>query len=334
MRVDRALRPGLAFMTLHFPDAGRHEPAHDRRHRPASPARRSSRRRRSASRSSCAAGHGSRRGRDAAGRVAEPDGHAVRSTPSRRSAERAAVDALLGPPDSRLDGRRRARPDRDRQRRRRRTRGARRRHLLLPALHAVQDARRLDQPGRAQLRLRSGSRPAGRGLRRRDLLRAVLDRAAAAARGPRLRRHRLHGARRRGPVRRAGGAARARGRRQHGTARATWHRSPCLGLCERAPAALVTDAGEAPGERVLAPADAPLDALSQRCAPAGDAPAPARPPRCRRPATRLRLLAASAASTRSSLDAYRARGRLRGAARRPLEHGRRRRDPRGQRRRS
>jgi len=35
---------------------------------------------------------------------------------------------------------------------------------------------------------------------------------------------------------------------------ATWLRSPCLGLCERGPAALVSSAGEAPGEWVLAPA--------------------------------------------------------------------------------
>jgi NADH-quinone oxidoreductase subunit F len=38
--------------------------------------------------------------------------------------------------------------------------------------------------------------------------------------------------------------------------RATWLRSQCLGLCERAPAALVTVAGEKPKERVLAPATA------------------------------------------------------------------------------
>ncbi|HEV7667943.1 MAG TPA: NAD(P)H-dependent oxidoreductase subunit E [Thermoanaerobaculia bacterium] len=35
---------------------------------------------------------------------------------------------------------------------------------------------------------------------------------------------------------------------------ATWLRSPCLGLCERAPAALLTVAGGAHGERVIAPA--------------------------------------------------------------------------------
>ena len=36
----------------------------------------------------------------------------------------------------------------------------------------------------------------------------------------------------------------------------TWHRSPCLGLCERAPAALVLVAGERHYEQALAPASA------------------------------------------------------------------------------
>ncbi len=36
--------------------------------------------------------------------------------------------------------------------------------------------------------------------------------------------------------------------------KANWRRSPCLGLCERAPAALVSCAGDDPAERVLAPA--------------------------------------------------------------------------------
>ena len=38
--------------------------------------------------------------------------------------------------------------------------------------------------------------------------------------------------------------------------RAIWLRSQCLGLCERAPAVLVSSAGESPKERVLAPASA------------------------------------------------------------------------------
>jgi NADH-quinone oxidoreductase subunit F len=36
--------------------------------------------------------------------------------------------------------------------------------------------------------------------------------------------------------------------------RVTWHRSPCLGLCERAPAALVIAAGDPPQDQALAPA--------------------------------------------------------------------------------
>ena len=43
--------------------------------------------------------------------------------------------------------------------------------------------------------------------------------------------------------------------RKIGPPSTTWLRSPCLGLCERAPAAMVTVAGETPRERVLAPAD-------------------------------------------------------------------------------
>src|SRR6187455_2232733 len=43
----------------------------------------------------------------------------------------------------------------------------------------------------------------------------------------------------------------------------TWYRSPCLGQCDRAPAALVADAGDKPRERTLAPttAAAVLDVL-------------------------------------------------------------------------
>ncbi len=45
----------------------------------------------------------------------------------------------------------------------------------------------------------------------------------------------------------------------------TWLRSPCLGMCERAPAALITASGETPHERVLAPAspDSIASALQQ-----------------------------------------------------------------------
>src|SRR6185437_6208999 len=37
----------------------------------------------------------------------------------------------------------------------------------------------------------------------------------------------------------------------------TWHRSPCLGLCERAPAVLFHQAGEEAAEVAVAPVDTP-----------------------------------------------------------------------------
>ena len=56
---------------------------------------------------------------------------------------------------------------------------------------------------------------------------------------------------------------------------AGWMRSPCLGLCERAPAALVIAAGEAPGEDVLAPAESDAVAAALRGAsPVADRPMP------------------------------------------------------------
>jgi NADH-quinone oxidoreductase subunit F len=50
--------------------------------------------------------------------------------------------------------------------------------------------------------------------------------------------------------------------------KAIWYRSPCLGMCERAPAALMSVAGERPCERVFAPANlvALAEALSSKAA--------------------------------------------------------------------
>ena len=93
-----------------------------------------------------------------------------------------------------------------------------RRSLLLPALHAVQVADRLDQPAGAQLHLPAAGRAAGRGLRRRDVLRAV----RARRRGRRVVAHvcddiacRLagRGGDLRGPERALGPAGRAGPRR-------------------------------------------------------------------------------------------------------------------------
>jgi NADH-quinone oxidoreductase subunit F len=90
--------------------------------------------------------------------------------------------------------------------------------------------------------------------------------------------------------------------------RVTWHRSPCLGLCERAPAALLLAAGSPPREQALAPATA--EAL--RAAAAGG-PAPpldlaASVPQLSGGPAGLRLLSRIGRVDPSSLDDYRAAG--------------------------
>ncbi len=124
-----------------------------------------------------------------------------------------------------------------------------RRDLLLPALEAAAGRDRLGQPRRPQPRLEAARGPAGRGLRRRVVLRAAPDDAAAADRGPRVRRHRLP-ARGRGADLRGPGAPARAGRLGDRGRRATWMRSPCLGQCERAPAVMVTSAGAQPTAHV------------------------------------------------------------------------------------
>ena len=185
------------------------------------------------------------------------------------------------------------------------------RHLLLPVLHAVQSRDRLDQPGGARLRLPPAHGPAGRGLRRRELLRALRARAAARRSWPTsARTSPACAAAARELVaeleRTVGPAG------EHpGNGRSIWLESPCLGLCERAPAVLVTRAGEDAREHEIAPASA-----SRRGRGARRSETRRRPRRrsCRRRGTRrFASCAASARSIPASLDSYRARGRLRGA---------------------
>ncbi len=98
----------------------------------------------------------------------------------------------------------------------------------------------------------------------------------------------------------------------------TWFRSPCLGQCDRAPAALLTVAGEQPREQVLAPAT--LDAL--RAVLGGDDPEPAAPaplPQLGDPS--LRLLRRVGRVHAERLDDYRSRGGY-AALRRAFELGR------------
>jgi NADH-quinone oxidoreductase subunit F len=87
---------------------------------------------------------------------------------------------------------------------------------------------------------------------------------------------------------------------------AIWLRSPCLGLCERAPAGLVTVAGPAPLERSVAP----LTPKSARALLAGETPPREAPrpfvPQSGDPA--LRLLARAGAIDPASLDEYKSHG--------------------------
>ncbi|HEY6944133.1 MAG TPA: NAD(P)H-dependent oxidoreductase subunit E [Candidatus Acidoferrum sp.] len=129
------------------------------------------------------------------------------------------------------------------------------RHLLLPVLHAIQGRIGWISPGALNYAsLRLGVPPAeAHGVAsfyemfsltpRPPVVAHVCDDIACMARGA--------------------GQLCAELERKLGTAgspclggKAIWQRSSCLGLCERAPAALITAAGEKPRERVIAPAAA------------------------------------------------------------------------------
>ncbi|MEA2602852.1 MAG: NADH-quinone oxidoreductase subunit [Acidobacteriota bacterium] len=98
----------------------------------------------------------------------------------------------------------------------------------------------------------------------------------------------------------------------------TWHRSPCLGLCERAPAALVIEAGHPSRERDLAPATG-MDILSVLAgAPVPHPPLSVSVPQVGQPG--LKLLARVGRIDPTSLDDYRAAGGFL-ALRRAIEMG-------------
>lgn len=94
--------------------------------------------------------------------------------------------------------------------------------------------------------------------------------------------------------------------------RVTWHRSPCLGLCERAPAVFLQQAGETPVEESLAPTDTPsvLSALIEgpsEGALKSDGPRSV-PQSQTADADQLHLLRRAGRVDPESLDAYRATG--------------------------
>ncbi|GAA3445302.1 NAD(P)H-dependent oxidoreductase subunit E [Planomonospora venezuelensis] len=181
--------------------------------------------------------------------------------------ERAAVDAVLGPPPSGWEGGARTEEDlrfasggheaRDR------------RDLLLPALHAVNDrigwisqgaldyvCRRLTVPpaeayGVATFYSLFSLKP-----RPTRVLHVCTDLACRARGAEAVRR----------------GVAEALG-----PPGASWRPSPCLGLCERAPAALALEAGEVPKAAVYGPM-APDREAAGRPGPGAADDAPAGPP--------------------------------------------------------
>jgi NADH-quinone oxidoreductase subunit F len=92
-----------------------------------------------------------------------------------------------------------------------------------------------------------------------------------------------------------------------GEGRSTWLRSPCLGLCDRAPAALITSAGEAASVIAVAPVDAAGVAARITSASSGRAePGNASLPQAGQPG--LRLLSRVDIVDPESLDDYRAHG--------------------------
>ena len=235
VHIDPGLRPGLTFMTLHFPDdvatnhltidatdpevghggvQGRGRPPRGR----GGVAAVGHSRRRTGSHCGGASG-----GRRAAGATRQRLGGRARATPPATAAPRAAAGR---PPSSSA-------------------------HLLLPALHAVQDrvgwvsrgalnyiCRRLIVPpaeawGVLTFYHLFATAP------RPPVVAHVCDDIACRIRGAEALCAELE--RRMGPAGAATGAA-------------TWMRSPCLGQCDRAPAVLVVRAGATPTRAVLAPA--------------------------------------------------------------------------------
>ncbi len=165
--------------------------------------------------------------------------------------ERAAIDEVLGPPLGAWDGGERD-PERDGRVGFGGLPAAARRDLLLPALHAAQDRAGWVSPGALEYICRRLSVPPAEAWGvvtfyhllatepRPPVVAHVCDDLACRLAGAERLCQRL--VRELGPA----GAPAAGGR-------STWLRSPCLGECDRAPAALLTAAGAAPRSAVLSP---------------------------------------------------------------------------------
>ena len=169
-------------------------------------------------------------------------------------AERAAVDAVLGPPESGwVGGPRNSGTDGHAARGGHATRS--RRSQLIPALHAVQSRIGwISTPALNYVCKRLAVAPAeAYGVATFYALFATSPRPPVVAHVCDDIACRLAGAEALcGDLARAVGPAGEPAR----DGRVTWLRSPCLGLCDRAPAAMFTFAGESPETFALAPVDA------------------------------------------------------------------------------
>ena len=224
------------------------------------------------------------------------------------AAERAAVDAVLGPPDSGWDGGERV-GERDGHIALGGQAARARRPLLLPALHALQSSTGWISEGGLMYVCRRLSVPPAEAW-------GVATFYGMFSTAPRPGRV-LHvcddiACRTRGALDVIAALERECGPAHHAPtedavvpADAGWIRSPCLGLCDQAPAALLTGAGDPPVEHLaggLTPADA-IAAVSAGTLP--DRPRPALPQQGDRT---LRLLRRVGTVDPTDIDDYRRSG--------------------------
>jgi NADH-quinone oxidoreductase subunit F len=247
------------------------------------------------------------------------DLHVSAAAPS--DAERAAVDEVLGEPGSGWTGSR-ERSQIDHRFARGGHEAREQRHLLLPALHALQArvgwisegglnylSRRLTVPpaeayGVATFYAMFSTEP------RPPSVVHVCDDIACVTAGAEALCERFEAEL--GPA----------GSGSSGT-EIIWQRSPCLGLCERAPAALLQASGIDARDRAFAPvSDADVVALAGGGSSASSETGTASAPQTKgtRARERLRLLRRAGAVDPSSLEDYRAHGGYE-ALRRALELG-------------
>ena len=220
-------------------------------------------------------------------------------------AERAAVDGVLGPPASGWTGGRRD-PATDGHA----THGGHairaRRSELLPALHAVQDrVGWISQPALNYICRRLAVAPAeAYGVATFYAMFATRPRPPVVAHVCDDIACRLAGAETAcSDLERALGPAGEPVR----DGRTTWLRSPCLGLCDRAPAAMLTVAGSEARAFAVAPVDAAA-IVARLEADGGATPEPARMTAVAAPGVPKRLLARVGVVDPASLDDYRAHG--------------------------